>query len=129
MKKNKLSHKKSARDRLIRNLLSSLVLYGEISTAAAKAKVLKSQAQKLIHLKDEQEGFNRKRLLEKILYGGATEMFESKKYSSVSIFILDQRFGDGAQKMLVRLNELKSPTKAEGVSKVKTNTSKITKKK
>lgn len=47
-KRNKLSRPSKARNALVRNLATSLVLHDKITTTAAKAKVLKPVMEKLV---------------------------------------------------------------------------------
>lgn len=108
--------------RLIRNQLTSLVLYENITTTSSKAKTLKSEAQSLIAMvKKEQEPWELIRKVNKILYGGAVRKIIDKKddFTSVSIIKSSNRFGDGVQKSIVILNskEKKLEKKAKTTEK------------
>lgn len=104
-----LSRKPQSRNRLVRNLVSSLFLHGEIKTTAPKAKVAKSEAERLIALLGKVDGFDRTRKAKQYLYGGAVAkgIDFAKKFKSVAIYKLGPRSGDGAPQSLVVL-------KAEG---------------
>lgn len=119
MAKLKLSRKFQARDRLMRNQLSSLVLFEKVTTTEAKAKALKSEAQKLVcKINSSKESYNLIRDLKKTLYGGSISKAVDTKgqFESVSIAKLDNRFGDGAKKAIVILN--RKPAKLEKEEKV-----------
>lgn len=104
--KFKLSRKFQARKRLVRNQLSSLFLYGRIKTTKAKAKALKSEAQKLVSDLKNTEGHNLVKRAREVLYGGASkkavDIIASVK--SISILSLPPRLGDGASSAIVVLN-------------------------
>jgi len=96
-----------AQYRLLKGQLSSLILHGQITTTLSRAKYLKSKAEKFISdIGKFDEEFALKRFLAASLYGGAIEKsFDQKgEFKSVAIFKLDKRFGDGAQKAIVRLD-------------------------
>lgn len=65
--KNILNRPADQRKALIRNLLTSLFLYGKVKTTDAKAKALGQEADKLISLIQGKEDFNAIRELKAVL--------------------------------------------------------------
>jgi len=94
----KLSRKFQARERLMRNQLSSLVLNGKVITTLSKAKLLKSEMEKLIQKTGKLEAVSRKRMIGGTLYSGAVKKLddEYKTYKNVAIYKVYSRRGDGA---------------------------------
>jgi len=104
--KIKLSRKAQARNRLMRNQLSSLILFESVTTTVAKAKALKAEAQSLISkLNSSTDEVNTKRYINSVLYGGAQLKAYDKRsdFESIKTYKLDERFGDGAPRMIVKL--------------------------
>jgi len=67
--KIRLNRPRDQRKALVRNLLTSLFLYGKVQTTSAKAAVLSREAEKLITLvKRQKETFNAIRQLQRVLY-------------------------------------------------------------
>jgi ribosomal protein L17 len=103
----------------MRNQLSSLILFESVTTTVAKAKQLKTEAQAFISkLNTSENEVNIKRYINSLLYGGAQmKAYDIRKeVSCVKTYKLDERFGDGAQRMIVKLvvNESKKmPEKKE----------------
>lgn len=127
--KAKLSRKYQARNRLMRNQLSSLVLFESVTTTVAKAKQLKTEAQSLISkLKQSTDEVNTKRYLGSLLYGGAKikayDMRDS--FDCVKTYRLEERFGDGAQRMMVKLviSQVKKPAEKQAKAESKVTKSK-----
>ena len=115
---NKLSKKHQVRDRLMKNLLTSLLLYEQISTTQAKAKELKSVAQKFVHaISLDNDGFNIVRLINNNVYAGARKKaFDKRKdFSVVKLYKTTERAGDGALLTIVKL-ETKKENKNENKS-------------
>ncbi len=116
MRKLKLSKKYSYRNRLIRNLVSSLILFEQIKTTGPKAKAVKAEMESLIaKLNKFSDEVTAKRYLASYLYGGAKQKAYDYKdsFKSVRLYKLDTRIGDGSQVVLVKLD------KSEPVSKPK----------
>lgn len=65
--KNILNRPADQRKALVRNLLTSLFLYGKVKTTEAKAKALAQEADKLISLIQGKETFNAIRELKAVL--------------------------------------------------------------
>lgn len=105
--KFKLSRKFQARKRMIRNQLSSLILYGQIKTTRAKAKALKSEMQKLVCDLKKSEGHILVRKADEVLYGGASKKAVDilQSIESVSVLKLPPRSGDSAPLAVVVLNK------------------------
>jgi len=108
MKKIKLSRKSQQKKRLVKNLLSSLILFEQIKTTSAKAKALKQDGQRLISkIKSEKNEVNLKRYLSGELYGGAREKAYDNRdlLTSIEIYKLSKRLGDGANIVIVKLSK------------------------
>lgn len=124
--KSKLSRKAQARNRLMRNQLSSLILFESVTTTVAKAKALKAEAQSLVSkLNSSTDEVSTKRYISSVLYGGAQLKAFDKRLELLSIrtFKLHERFGDGAPRMIVKLI-IKESAKAETKKESKTTKSK-----
>jgi ribosomal protein L17 len=124
MKKKKLSLKHQARKRLLRNLLSSLILFEKIVTREALAKAVKSEAEKLISkIKSSKNLADKAKLAQKYLYGGARQKLVDKgdSYESISFYRLNERKGDGAMRVLVQIEykETGAASKKEKESETK----------
>ncbi|OQA51971.1 MAG: 50S ribosomal protein L17 [candidate division WS2 bacterium ADurb.Bin280] len=123
MRKVKLSLKNQARDRAGRNLLSSLIVYGEIETTLPKAKFLKSKAEAFFAKLASIDNLSRIRLSKSVLYSPADEKVHEIAFESIRIFKLSHRFGDNAPMARVVL-KLKDDTakdkKAENSKEKKT---------
>lgn len=96
MRKIKISLKNQARSRMLRNQLSSLVLYGEIQTTSPKAKFLKGEADRFVSKLGSLSQLEKSKLCNKMLYGPAIKKAQDEKYKSVSIYRVSKRFGDNA---------------------------------
>lgn len=108
MKKIKLSRKSQQKKRLVKNLLSSLILFEEVKTTSAKAKALKQDGQRLISkIKTEKNEVNLKRYIHSQLYGGAREKAYDNKdlFEGIAIYKLSKRLGDGANIVIVKLSK------------------------
>lgn len=132
MKKIKLSKKFQARNRLIRNMVSSLILFEQIQTTPQKAKALKAKAEEFFSkIKKMDNEVNTKRYINSILYGGAQDKaFDFKdSFKHIKTYRIENRLGDNAQMMIVKLIiEEKTPVKKEEVkTKTTTKKSKVTK--
>jgi large subunit ribosomal protein L17 len=129
MRKLKLSKKSQPRKRLLKNLVSSLILFEQITTTAPKAKALKGEMQSLISkLKSMDNEVNSKRYLASVLYGGAkVKAYDFKDlYKEVKLFKLGRRFGDNAETVMVKL--VREETKTAKSAEKKDKATKVTKK-
>lgn len=112
MRKLKLSKKFQCRKRLIRNLLSSLILFEQVKTTSQKGKALKGEMESLMSKISKMDNeVNAKRFLGSVLYGGAKEKaFDYRSsFKAVKIYKLERRLGDGAQTVLVKLIKEEKP--------------------
>ncbi|MEF2175105.1 MAG: L17 family ribosomal protein [Candidatus Absconditabacteria bacterium] len=109
---------------VVRNMLTSLVISGQIVTTVSKARVVKAQADKffgrLVSLFDKYENLadvrrEAIRILKSTLYteeAGKKVLSEllpkykelNKSYGFISDYKLGVRSGDGAEKILLKLN-------------------------
>jgi len=114
--KKKLSLKYQARKRLLKNLLSSLILFEKIITTEALAKELKREAEKLTsEIKKSKNKMNEVRVARQYLYGGAQQKLIDKKESfrGVSSYRINKRRGDGASQVLVQIELKESKVQKE----------------
>ena len=96
---------------MVRNLLTSLFLYGKVQTTDARAKALSSAVEKLITLvKRQEEDFNKIRELNRVLYTenasrhALTYIMKTTKTSGFSRRVkIGFRGGDGALLVHVEL--------------------------
>jgi ribosomal protein L17 len=128
MNKIKLSKKFQARNRLMRNMLSSLILFEQIQTTPQKAKAVKAKASSFIaKIKKVEDEVALKRYIAATLYGGSKQKaFDYKdKYTSIKIYRIGNRFGDNAEQVIVKLGlaEEQAPKK-ETTKKVNTKSEK-----
>jgi ribosomal protein L17 len=111
MKKIKLSKKFQARNRLMRNMLSSLILFEQIQTTPQKAKALKAKAAAFLDKVGKADNeVNLKRYIASTLYGGSKQKaFDYKdKFGAIKTYRVENRLGDNAKQVIVRL-EINSP--------------------
>ena len=136
MKKVKLSAKIDHRKSLIKNLVTSLILYEKITTSLAKAKAIKPIVEKLVNTAKKGD-LNSKRQLFAFLSdkNAALKILEeiSKRYQNrsggyVQIFRLKPRMGDSSQQALIRFiptkitnQEAKEDKNDQAKAKAKTN--------
>lgn len=118
MKKIKLSKKNQARNRLIRNLLSSLILFEEVQTTPIRAKALKAKAESFLAKIDKMDDeVNCKRYIASILYGGAkAKAYDFRKnFEAIKFYKVGNRAGDNAEQTIVRLKtkEIKAGSKVK----------------
>jgi len=106
MRKVKLSKKNQVRNRMIRNLLSSLVLFEQIQTTPQKAKALKSKASSFFgKINKVDSEVSLKRYISSYLYGGSKQKAYDyrSKFESIKTYKVKNRFGDNAEQMIVKL--------------------------
>jgi len=121
----KVGSKPQAENRLVRNQLSALILFEQISTTVKRAKQLKGEMEILLHKVSAcKDRVNLARLLKSRLYGGARiKMLDNpQRFKSVSLFHLKTRMGDGAlmAKVVANPSEEKTtqkPTKEQSKKK------------
>ena len=110
--------KPQAENRLVRNQLSALILFEQISTTLKRAKQLKSEMEILLSkISACKDRMSLARFLKGRLYGGArVKMLDDpQRFKSVSLYHLKARMGDGAlmAKVVVRPTEAKEKTAAK----------------
>ena len=95
---------------MVRNLVTSLFLYGHVTTTDARAKALQSEAEKLITLARGKEDFNAIRDLGRMIFTDESSkkaMEYIKKTKKTSGFTratkIERRAGDAALMMKVEL--------------------------
>ena len=106
MKKIKLSKKFQVRNRFIRNMLSSLILFEQIQTTPQKAKALQAKAGEFFNKISKMDNeVNTKRYIKSVLYGGAQEKaFDYRtSFKHIKTYRVANRLGDNAQMMIVKL--------------------------
>lgn len=118
VKKKKLGRTASHRKSLKKNLMTSLLENGKVTTTSVKAKVLKTEIQNLFELLEKQEGVNLVRNLKsKLMTAKASKIAQSLKEKSlkkVSIVKVGFRKGDNAEKSTISIigyDELKKKDK------------------
>lgn len=106
MKKIKLSKKSQVRKRLLRNLLSSVILFEQVQTTTEKAKALKSVFESFTNkIKKMDNEVNAKRYINSVVYGGAKDKaYDYKdKFVGIKIFRVANRSGDNANQSIVQV--------------------------
>lgn len=94
--------------RFMRNLLSSLVLYGRIVTTKQRAKWLKAEFQSAVNkLKNSKGVAERTKLASKMFYGGAIKKVidEVDTFRAVRIYDYKIRKGDGSIQTIVEIEK------------------------
>lgn len=125
---SKLGRKASARKQVVRNLVTSLILYGQLETTLAKAKSIQPVVERLLNTARNDNLLSRRRLSEIIYDNKAiSKIFEiaTLNLSNVSdtgltsIIKLGNRLGDASQMCLIKINpkvfEIKLPESAKKV--------------
>jgi len=100
-----LGRKSAPRKALMRNLVTSLVIFEHVDTTIVKAKLLRSDAEKLITVGKENTLTSRRRLLEELYTKKAVDKvlevlgprYKDQKGGYTRITRLGQRKGDGAE--------------------------------
>lgn len=118
----KLGRNTKQRKALFKSLISSLVLYGRIKTTQAKAKAIKNLAEKLVTKikKGTLEGqrsvrANLAKIAAEKLIKEIAPRFQNRQGGFLRILKLGQRFGDGAEMVVLEWveGETKSAQKVE----------------
>lgn len=112
----KLGRKKAHRNHVLRNLLTSLVLYERITTTESKAKDVKLLFDKIISRAKKQNELTGRRMLDAVLfeknavkkiYEVLLKRFEKRNSGFTKIYKLGPRVGDGAQKVIIEITDQK----------------------
>jgi large subunit ribosomal protein L17 len=106
-----LDREKAAREMMLRNMASSVLMYEKIQTTTVKAKTVRSLVEKLITIAKEDTLTARRKLIEilpqKMAVKKAMEVlgprFKDKKGGYTRITRLNNRKGDGAEVVLLEL--------------------------
>lgn len=94
--------------RFMRNLLSSLVLYGRIVTTKQRSKWLKAEFQGIVNkLKGSKNVAERTKLANKVFYGGAIKKVvdEVDTFRAVRVYDYRVRKGDGSIQTIVEIEK------------------------
>ncbi len=109
----KLGRKKDNRELMVRNLVTSLVLYESIQTTKAKAKVLKSEFDKIM-TRAKKNDLPAKRfvagyMLDKNAYKKTFEVlvprFKNRNSGFTRTLSISSRLGDNAEMMLIEMTD------------------------
>ena len=105
-----LNRPADVRKAMVRNLITSLFLYGKVKTTGARARVLESEAEKLVSRVRKQDAFNAIRELQRVLTTenackNAAEYLKTLKVTSgfTRSTKVTSRDGDGAAVVQVEL--------------------------
>ncbi|OGV88630.1 50S ribosomal protein L17 [Microgenomates group bacterium RBG_19FT_COMBO_39_10] len=123
--KKKLSRKRSHRRALFKNLLSALILHGEIKTTESKAKAVRRLFDRLVtkgkkntlHTRRTIEAFLNNRKVVNKLVDNITPQFKDRSSGFTRIIRLGQRRGDDAT--MVKLELVAKPKSEEKSGKEK----------
>jgi len=110
----KLGRKSDNRKHLIKNLVTSLIIYEHIETTIPKAKELKRSFDKIL-IEAKKDKLSSKRKIKaflthenayKKLYEVIIPRYKEEKSGFTAIYFTGKRVGDGAKKALIRLTKL-----------------------
>jgi large subunit ribosomal protein L17 len=115
------------REMMMRNLVTSLILYEKIITTAAKAKDLRSVADKMVTLAKRGDLHARRQAAEvltdekavKKLFDSIGSRFQERSGGYTRITKLDYRMGDGAPLAAVEFLGAEAQVEAKGKAKAK----------
>ena|GEM_PF-646005 len=122
------------RKALIRNLITSLFLYGKVQTTDAKAKALASEAEKLItKVKRQKETFNAVRELKRVIFTEeaskkALAYVTSTKKTSGFTRLTKIRLRPGDRALIIQVDLIAEPSSAKA-SEAKSTPKKVAAKK
>lgn len=108
MRKAKLSLKHQVRSRMSRNILSSLILHGEVKTTLPKAKFLKAEAERFVSRLKKADALAKTKLCNETLYGPAIKKAQIEDYGKIGVYKMGNRFGDNAPvaKVILEINKM-----------------------
>ena len=123
----KLGRTMAHREMMMRNLVTSLILYEKIITTAAKAKDLRSVADKMVTLAKRGDLHARRQAAEvltdekavKKLFDSIGSRFQERSGGYTRITKLDYRMGDGAPLAAVEFLGAEAQVEAKGKAKAK----------
>lgn len=111
VKKTTLDRKKEAREMMLRNLVSSILIYEKVKTTEAKAKAVRPLVEKIITISKKGDLTARRRLIEKLPQKMAVKKsmevigkrYKDRKGGYTRIIKLSPRTGDGAEMAQIEL--------------------------
>lgn len=129
----KLARKSDHRKLMLRNLLTSLVIFEEITTTRAKGKEVKSQFDKLVNIGKLNNLSARRRLLGLLLHKNAVnkvfedlaKRYKDRKSGYVRSFLISNRHGDNSPMMLLQLIKDKKTIHKESIEEVNPKKTKV----
>lgn len=134
VKGKKLSRKRGHRRELIKNLVTSLILYEKIITTLAKARVIKAEAEKILRIGKRGDLHSRRLILSRLnsklaaakVFEDLNGQFKHRKSGFARIIKINNRRGDNSSQAIVELlikhkEEDKIKTKEKAKDKVKTS--------
>lgn len=118
-----LSRKDNHRKSLLRNLITSLILYEEIKTTKAKAKEIRPIIENLINKAKRNDIVTQRKLLGYLYDKNATKKvfevliprYKEIKSGFIKIYQLKQRLGDSADIVIIKMD----PGKISDINKTK----------
>lgn len=125
----KLGRKKQNRQMLLRNLVTSLIIFEKVKTTQAKAKEVKKLTEKIISIGKSKSLEARRKLIGFLLHKNAVnKIFEDlvSRYENINSgfvksYHLAPRIGDGSKMMLLELMGAKKQEKKADSVKVDAN--------
>ena len=110
-KKKVLGRLKQPREMMLRNLAASIIIYEKVKTTEAKAKTVRSLAEKLITISKQNNLTARRKLLQlvpqklavKKLMEVINQRYKDRSSGYTRIIRLKKRTGDGAQMVQIEL--------------------------
>jgi|SRR3972149_10138329 len=141
VKGKKLSRKRGHRRELIKNLVTSLILYEKIITTLAKGRVIKAETEKILGIGKRGDLHSRRLILSRLnsklavvkIFEDLNEKFKHKKSGFVRLIKINNRKGDNSSQAMVELlikhkEEDKKRTEKKAKDKIKTSKKEETKK-
>ncbi len=118
----KLGRKPDARRRMLRNLITSLIMEERITTSLARAKAARSAAEKII-TKGRKDSVHARRHVARLVYGSKAVQkvfnelgprYVDRNGGYTRIFKLGPRKGDAAEACILELLDSPVPISADG---------------
>lgn len=111
MVKRKLGRKVKYRKMMLRNLITSIILYEKVTTSEAKAKEVKGLIDKTINLGKKNDLSSKRKLLSyltdknavKKIYEVLTERYKDRNSGYTRTYKISPRLGDSASRMIIKL--------------------------
>lgn len=111
IKGKKLSRKRGHRRELIKNLVTSLILYEKIITTAVKGKVVKSETEKILKIGKRGDLHARRLVLSRLnaksaaakIFEDLNPKFKDRDSGFIRMVKIDNRKGDNAPRVIVEL--------------------------